>query len=94
LDVIRITGVIKRAANLKQDVSGSNDFCGSGKNDSGSEDETDIPPRHAVVFPGFAGAEKSVSSSDPLLFFPGPQNPLEPGMFYNHSYNEIHETGN
>jgi len=56
-------------------------FCGSGKYDSGSEDETDIRPRRAVVFPGFAGPGKSVSSYDPLLFFPGPQNPLEPVIF-------------
>ncbi|RLC08481.1 MAG: hypothetical protein DRI57_23905 [Deltaproteobacteria bacterium] len=33
------------------------------------------------MFPGFAGAEKSVSSYDPLSYSPEPQNPLEAGLF-------------
>jgi len=50
-------------------IPGSNAFCVPGKYDNGSEDETDIRPRHAVMFPGFAGAGKSVSSSYPLSYF-------------------------
>lgn len=55
-------------------ISGANAFCGFGKKDSKSEDETDSRPWHATVFSGFAGAVKSVYP----LIFPEPQNPSEP----------------
>jgi len=69
-------------------MAGSNAFCGPWKNNNGSEDETDIRPRHAVVFPGFAGAGKSVSSSDPLSFFP--DHRIRQNQKYAYQFNSGH----
>jgi len=51
------------------------------KHNSGSEDETDSP---GPANPGNMTACRgriSVSSSDPLSYFPGPQKALEAGIF-------------
>jgi len=51
--------------NFRKNIPDSNAFCGIGKYDTGSEDETDIRP--AVMYRACAGHGKSVSF--PLSYF-------------------------